>query len=50
MRQCYKCKDGILCTTCNDQVNENKEFGDSLDLLKREAPNEFGYMLPYYSI
>ena len=26
MRVCNECKDGILCTTCNNQVNENKEF------------------------
>ena len=24
MRQCNSCKDGILCTTCNNQINENK--------------------------
>ena len=50
MRQCNACKDGILCVTCNNKINENKEFEANLNLLKRKAPNEFGYMLPYYKI
>ena len=50
MRQCNECKDGILCVTCNNKINENKEFEANLNLLKRKAPNEFGYMLPYYKI
>ena len=48
MRFCNECKDKILFTTCNNQVNENKEFETNLNLLKREAPNQFGYMLPKY--
>ena len=48
MRQCNVCKDGKLCTTCNNLINENKEFEANLSLLNRKAPNEFGYMLPYY--
>ena len=48
MRFCKECKDGILCMTCNNQVNENKEFEVNLNLLKRKAPNQFGYMLAYY--
>ena len=50
MRQCNECKDGTLCTTCNNLINENKEFEANLNLLKRKNPNEFGYMLPYYII
>ena len=50
MRQCNECKDGILCTTYNNLINENKEFEANLNLLKRETPNDFGYMLPYYII
>ena len=38
----------MLCTTRNNEVNENKEFEANLNLLKRQAPNEFGHMLPYY--
>ena len=50
MRQCNSCKDGILCTTCNNQINENKEFEANLSLSKRKARNEFGYMHPLYII
>ena len=50
MRQCNECKDEILCVTCNNQINENKEFEANLNLLKREPPNNFAYMLPYYKI
>ena len=47
MRRCNTCKDGILCITCNNQINENKEFEANLNLLKRDR---FGHMLPYYVI
>ena len=50
MRQCNACKDGILCATCNIQINKNKEFAANLNLLKREKPNDRGHMLPYYII
>ena len=50
MRFCNKCKDGILCTTCNNQINENKVFEANLNELKRHKPNDYGYMLPYYEI
>ena len=50
MRQCNVCKDGILCSTCNNQINENKEFEANLNLLKREKPKDCGHMLPYYVI
>ena len=48
MKRCNECKDGILCTTCNNQVNENKVFEANLNLLKRKAPTEIGHMLPFY--
>ena len=50
MRLCIECKIKTLCTTCDKQVNENKEFETKLDLLKREAPNDFGHMLLYYKM
>ena len=50
MRHCNACIDGILCVTCNNQTNENKEFEAILNLLKREKPNDRGHMLPYYII
>ena len=47
-RRCDKCRGTILCATCNNQNNENKEIQANINLLHREAPKEFGYMLPYY--
>ena len=29
---------------------KKKDFEANLNLLKRKAPNEFGYMLPYYKL
>ena len=43
MRHCNACKDGILCTTCNNLINENKEFEANLSLLKREKPINRSY-------
>ena len=48
MRRCNKSKGEILCDGCNNQVNENKEVEANLNLLKREAPYQFGHMLPYF--
>ena len=50
MRHCNACKDGTLCVTCKNQINENKEFEANLNLIKREKPNDFGHMLPKYII
>ena len=50
MRFCNECKDEILCTTCNNQINENKEFEAHLNESKRHPLNEFGHLLPYYII
>ena len=50
MRQCTACKDGILCATCNNQINDKREVEANLKELKRHRPNEFGHMLPYYII
>ena len=47
MRGCDKCRGKILCVTCINQINENKEFEANLKLLKREAPKDIGYMFPY---
>ena len=48
MSRCNECKGEILCTTCNNQANENLEFEANLVSLKRDVPNEFGDLLPYY--
>ena len=50
MRRCNECKDGIVCTKCHKQINENEEFETILNKLERHSPNEFGHMLPYYVI
>ena len=49
MRFCNECDDKKVCNKCNNQINENKELEADLNLLKRKAPNDFGYMLPYYA-
>ena len=48
MRLCNECKDGMPCTTCNNQVEENKEFEANINLIKRQVPNEYRHMLLYY--
>ena len=50
MRRCNECKDKVLCTTRNDQIDENKEFEAKLNELERHSPNDFGHLLPYYKI
>ena len=45
-RRCKKCKDKC-CGRYNNQVNKNKDFEAILNLLKRQAHNHFGLMLPY---
>ena len=49
MRFCNECNDKKVCNKCNNQINENKEIEANLNLLKGNAPNELGYMLPYYT-
>ena len=46
-RRCDKCRGEILRATCDDQINQNKEFEANLSLLKREVANEFGCVPPY---
>ena len=48
MRHCGECKCEILCMTCKNQGNENKEFEANLSKIKGHASDQFGYMLPYY--
>ena len=46
IKNCNKCTEDILCDGYNKLVNQNKEFSANLNELKREAPNQFGHMLP----
>ena len=48
MRFCNECGKEKHCDRCNNQVNENEEFEANLNLSKRQPPNEFGHMLPYF--
>ena len=50
MRNCNNCMNDILCDDCDKLVNQNKEFSANLNELKREKPNDQGYMLPKYII
>ena len=44
MRKCNKCTKGILCESCDNLVNQKKEFSANLNEVKRERPNDFGQM------
>ena len=48
MRFCIECSTENCCDRCNIRVNENQEIKVDLGLLKRQAPNQFGHMLPYF--
>ena len=48
MRNCNICTKNILCDGCDKLVNQNKEFSANVNDLKRQPPNDFGYMLPKY--
>ena len=50
MKLCDEYNDNKMCDKCNNLINENKEFEVSLNELKRQPPNDFGYMLPHYKI
>ena len=50
MKNCSHCKEDILCEGCDNLNNQKKEFSANLNELKRQSPNEFGYMLPKYII
>ena len=50
MRDCNICANDSLCDNCDKLVNQNKEFSANLNELKRQPPNELGYMLPKYVI
>ena len=47
-RLCTGCKGEKLCMTSDNQVNESKDCEAKLNGVKRQVPNEFGHMLPYF--
>ena len=50
MKNCSDCKKDTLCESCDNLINQKKDFSGNLNELKRQPPNEFGYMLPQYII
>ena len=48
MRSCNKRVKDILRNGCDELVNQKKDFSANLNELKRQAPNEFGHMVPKF--
>ena len=48
MRNCSDCANDSLCDICDKLVNQKKETSANLNEMKREPPNQFGHMLPWY--
>ena len=48
MKICGDYKKDFLCDRCDKLVNQKKNFSANLNEMKREAPNEFGHMLPKF--
>ena len=48
MRFCDECNNKKMCNDCNNQVSENEKFEANSKLLKRQAPNECGFLFPYF--
>ena len=49
MRRCKECNGEILCMTCKNQLHKNKDFQANLNLLNRQARNQFDHKLPYFN-
>ena len=50
LRFCNECSKKKRFDRCRNQINENKEFKANINLLRRQPPNQFGRMLPYYRV
>ena len=48
MRDCNRCRKDVWCNEFDKLVNQDKKFSANLNELKRQAPHENGYMLPWY--
>ena len=48
MRNCCARKEDNFCDKYDELVYQKKKITPNLDELKREAPNQFGHMLPNY--
>ena len=47
MKRCIECNDKTICTTCTNQVSENRGFEANFNLIKQNASNQFGHTLPF---
>ena len=48
MRNYCDCTKDSLCENCDKLVNKKKEVAGNPNELKKEAPNQFGQLLPKY--
>ena len=48
LRNCNESSEDVLCDRCDKLVNQKKEFSAKLNEIKKQPPNEFGHMLPWY--
>ena len=44
------CQGNMICNTCNNQINQAKDYKLNINELKRLPPNRLGHMLLYYKI
>ena len=47
LRYCTECHENINCDDCDKKINQIKEFSPNFNSLKRQPPDENGYMLPW---
>ena len=45
---CSDCTENSLFNKCDKFVNQTKEFSADLNDIKRQHPNSFRHMLPWY--
>ena len=48
MKNCKKSDRDNLCDDCDKLVNQTKDFSANLNELKRQPPDENGFLLPWY--
>ena len=48
-RKCGNCTSDLICDDCDKLTNLTKIYASNLNELKRQTPDVFGQILPYYS-
>ena len=48
IKNCIKCTEECFCDGHDKFLIQNQEFSANLNEVKRQAPDEFGHMLPKY--